>query len=799
MFALGFAADLAVATRPAIAQTAGAPQPSPVAALEPPRLLSATGVAYPDGASGGATVLLIVTVNTDGTVRSAVPTESHEPFSGVASAAARSWRYEPAMRGGKPVAALIRVAIEFHPPEPAPPATEPLPEAPAPSATPAATASASSQPPDEVQVRGAHEEPSRTATLSRAEIRQIPGAFGDPFRAIEIMPGVTPIVSGLPFFYIRGAPPGNVGYFLDSIRIPYLFHVAVGPSVVHPALVDRVDLYPGGYPARFGRFAGGVVSGKTVDLTEDVHGEYNVRVVDAGAYLEAPFDGGRGTVLLGGRYSYTGLVISLFSPDTVLSYWDYQARATYDLTPRDRIGVFAFGADDFLGQKAAGTTTTVFGAQFHRVDVRYDHRLAGDGTLRTAVTLGQDLTDVGDGQSTRDRLVTARTEIAYRVSPAALVRAGVDAESDTYDIVTNTFVLPPGQAAFASTFFPSRSDLATGLRGDVVFTGLRGLEVTPGARFDFFASNGATAIAVDPRLAARVTMTDRAHLLWAMGLAHQPPSFTIPIPGFQPGGLNGGLQTAVQESMGVEWDLGGATTATATAFHNGFFNMSDALGVMQPQTSGCAPGSFPSDTLAGDPGGLPRASTCTPRFAAGTVGTDRSGGGGQAASSRGDTQTVQALETRTNGTAYGLELFVKRRLTDRVGGFLSYTLSRSTRNYGNQSFVSAFDRTHVLNVAAAYDLGRNWRAGARLTFYTGLPKAPNPTDSSSRLAPFTRLDLRLEKRWQLGRKTWISFVAEWMNATLSKEQVGTSCTLQGCTATTVGPITIPSLGVEGGF
>ena len=799
MFALGFAADLAVATRPAIAQTAGTPQPSPVAALEPPRLLSATVVAYPDGASGGATVLLIVTVNTDGTVRSAVPTESHEPFSGVASAAARSWRYEPAMRGGKPVAALIRVAIEFHPPEPAPPATEPLPEAPAPSATPAATATASSQPPDEVQVHGAHEEPSRTATLSRAEIRQIPGAFGDPFRAIEIMPGVTPIVSGLPFFYIRGAPPGNVGYFLDSIRIPYLFHVAVGPSVVHPALVDRVDLYPGGYPARFGRFAGGVVSGKTVDPAEDVHGEYNVRVVDAGAYLEAPFDAGRGTVLLGGRYSYTGLVISLFSPDTVLSYWDYQARATYDLTPRDRIGVFAFGADDFLGQKAAGTTTTVFGAQFHRVDVRYDHRLAGDGTLRTAVTLGQDLTDVGDGQSTRDRLVTARTEIAYRVSPAALVRAGVDAESDTYDIVTNTFVLPPGQAAFASTFFPSRSDLATGLRGDAVFTGLRGLEVTPGGRLDFFASNGATAVAVDPRLAARVTMTDRAHLLWAMGLAHQPPSFTIPIPGFQPGGLKGGLQTAVQESMGVEWDLGGATTATATAFHNGFFDMSDALGVMPPQTSGCAPGSFPSDTLAGDPGGLPRASTCTPRFAAGTVGTDRSGGGGQAASGRGDTQTVQALETRTNGTAYGLELFVKRRLTERVGGFLSYTLSRSTRNYGNQSFVSAFDRTHVLNVAAAYDLGRNWRAGARLTFYTGLPKAPNPTDSSSRLAPFTRLDVRLEKRWQLGRKTWISFVAEWMNATLSKEQVGTSCTLQGCTAMTVGPITIPSLGVEGGF
>ena len=114
-------------------------------------------------------------------------------------------------------------------------------------------------------MRGERPEPSRTATLTRDEVREIPGAFGDPFRAIEALPGVTPIVSGLPFFFVRGAPPGNVGYFLDGIRVPLLFHVGVGPSVIHPGLIDRVDLYPGGYPARFGRFAGGIVSGETLE------------------------------------------------------------------------------------------------------------------------------------------------------------------------------------------------------------------------------------------------------------------------------------------------------------------------------------------------------------------------------------------------------------------------------------------------------------------------------------------------------------------------------------------------------
>jgi len=33
--------------------------------------------------------------------------------------------------------------------------------------------------------------------------------------------------------------------------VPYFYHVGIGPSVVHPAIIERVDLYSGGYPARY--------------------------------------------------------------------------------------------------------------------------------------------------------------------------------------------------------------------------------------------------------------------------------------------------------------------------------------------------------------------------------------------------------------------------------------------------------------------------------------------------------------------------------------------------------------------
>ncbi|MGH8749748.1 MAG: hypothetical protein ACREU5_11655, partial [Burkholderiales bacterium] len=59
-----------------------------------------------------------------------------------------------------------------------------------------------------------------------------------------------------------------------------------------------------------------------------------------------------------------------------------------------------------------------------------------------------------------------------------------------------------------------------------------------------------------------------------------------------------------------------------------------------------------------------------------------------------------------HGMAYGLELLVRRPLSKRLTGWLSYTLSRSTRaahyltpsgREATSKIVGDYDRTHVLN------------------------------------------------------------------------------------------------------
>src|SRR5262249_39338086 len=132
-------------------------------------------------------------------------------------------------------------------------------------------------------------------------------------------------------------------------------------------------------------------------------------------------------------------------------------------------------------------------------------------------------------------------------------------------------------------------------------------------------------------------------------------------------------------------------------------------------------------------------------------------------------------------------------------------LSRATRARDGLTLPSAYDRTHVLQAALLFDLGHNIRAGFRHVFYTGFPadeisnNGRPPNAHPDRVRPFYRLDVRVSKRWKLGTRSYIELALDLQNATLSKEVFDVTCTDQGCTPRTLGPLTIPSLALEAGF
>lgn len=643
---------------------------------------------------------------------------------------------------------------------------------PPPNDTKPAAPRASTEGPDEVRVRGLKKKEATAPkeTIGSREIRRLPGAFGDAFRAVEALPGVTPIVSGIPYFFVRGAPPGNTGFFIDGIRVPGLFHLGVGPAVMYPALVDRVDLYKGAYPVSFGRFAGGVISADTIRPSDRARADLTLRLFDAGALVEAPLgtshDGAdpKGTALVSGRYGYPGLLLSIFAPDAGLAYWDYQTRASYKLSDRDTISVFAFGSYDSISQRGMDADgvpdkqlTEIVNIQFHRVDLRWDRRLNSSGAIRAAVTFGYDRT-ASEDFSARSFVVSTRVVAEDRVSNAVQVRAGADMLTQIY-----RFRLGLGGSTANDVGADQPKELEGGALTDsnmatwfdVPLKLAPRVEMTPGIRSDLFTSRGqgnARAVpSFDPRLTTRIGLGPLTHV-GAVGLAHQPAAFPLPIPALTFAQLRRGLQTGYHLSQGLETPLPWDFTASATTYLHTYTGLVDL------------------------------ASPC-------------------------DSDGARCDSSSTRGRSLGLEVMLKRHVNKRVSGWLSYTLSRSTREAYDAvlrrttSVLSQFDRTHVLNALVALDLGHGIHAGVRYAAYSGVPYSTfsELLTPNARTRAFHRIDVRFEKRWYPAPNRSFAFTAEMFNVLLMKEAIGVTCTTlpKGCQAEEIGPIAIPSIGFEG--
>ena len=554
--------------------------------------------------------------------------------------------------------------------------------------------------------------------------------------------------------------PSLTGYFIDGIPVPALYHIGFGPSVVHPGLVDWVELFSGAAPSYFGRAIGATIAGETTAPATRLHGEANLRLLDASALVETPFgEKNQGSAEISGRYGYPALVLPAFTPDVGLQYWDYQARVTWNLSPRDWIGVFVFGSNDLLTQNQTNNQNIPYTAQlvkteFHRVDLRYDRVLGAGSTLRIAATLGTDASgdEVSNVYSTSARL---RTELDARPSRTVRVRAGADVQWTHYSLGANPEQpADPTPAPYGLPATP-RNDVVPGVYADVSWKASRHVEIVPGVRADIFTSqradgSGATVNpTVDPRLAARVTLFPRVTAISTVGIAHQVPGIVVFPPDASPylysPGVEQGVQSAQQLSEGLEVALPEGFVASATGFLHHYTGLPDLTApcIASPQQNVC-------------------------------------------------------LEQQVAGQAYGLELLVRRPLTERFAILASYTLSRATREahspYDPTAPVtwipSEYDRTHVGSVIASYDLGHLWRVGARFFGYSGRPysqsyqQEPIPPLNTGRLPGFWRLDLRVEKAWNVGERGKVAFVIEGMNVTLNKEAVDVNC--------------VPQAGVGGG-
>jgi outer membrane receptor protein involved in Fe transport len=271
---------------------------------------------------------------------------------------------------------------------------------------------------------------------------------------------------------------------------------------------------------------------------------------------------------------------------------------------------------------------------------------------------------------------------------------------------------------------------ASSLYLQAVFRPTPRLRFIPGLRFDLYderrISKTVTKAAFDPRLLARFRLSDAFTLKGVVGRYHQPPRIFVPIPGIDSSSLELGLLASTQYSVGVEARLTPQAELDANVYYNAMDPILFDL-VLNP-----------SDSTRPPDGQL----------------------------------TLENLFTPRRGRSYGFELLLRKRDTERLFGWISYTLSHSERHTPDGWSPFDFDRTHILNVVAGVRLPRNWEFGTRVLYQSGSPlNARLGGHNLGRSDGQFRLDLRIDKRavWN----SWLlDFYVDIINAAVTEESGG---------------------------
>ncbi|MBI3185854.1 MAG: TonB family protein [Myxococcales bacterium] len=626
----------------------------------------------------------------------------------------------------------------------------------------------------ETVVRGEGPSLGPSVRLEGEELREVPGTMGDPFRVVMLMPGVGGVASGVAYPVVRGAQPAETGYFIDGVRVPLLFHLFLGPSVLHPDLVESIDFHPAAVPPRFGRILGGVVDAR-VGRPRQARATAYLDFINAGGLVQAPIERTGTQVSLAGRFSYSPWLLSQLTSriqanadrKLVLSFYDYQARVEQKL-PGGNARLLAFGSQDVASTLRDDDTHTML---FHRVDLRFRPRI-GPGEGEVAATVGFDrLQYVEQAGALRSSVldidtgsIAGRASYSLPISGALRLALGGDVDHRLARKTRKSYFTEDPSAQQATNVPVATGTFSGGWAELTIAAG--SWTLSPGLRADnYHLVGGTNYLALEPRLWVHKGLSESIALELGAGLFHQPPATLLHLPVVDVAGLPEGLQQAAHFNASVEWRLPFAFEVDASAYVNPLLRTIE----LNP---------FSGQVLEGFELKGPARRRLAP---------------------------IASGEGLSHGLAYGAELMVRKHLAERWFGWISYGVQRSERftsferydSYGEIAEVDeaslpyALDQTHLLNAMVSYRLWRSLTLGAAVHFHTGRPETggltsqtqrmgfdvfgrpmwlPVDRDRADRLPSFLRIDARVANQWTFDDFRLEAYL-DLFNLTLAREVV----------------------------
>jgi hypothetical protein len=542
-----------------------------------------------------------------------------------------------------------------------------------------------------------------------SKIEEVPGAQSDAVRALRTAPGLATNLSARP--YIRGALLDDVLVEFDGVALSDPFHFKSFQnllSVFDPVAVDRVEVYTGGFPVKYGTRSAGVF-----DLTpRSVESGYEFA---AGASLlsytlESVGHAERWPIdwLVTARHSTDNSVLQpvegesgepIFSDSIGRVRWQVDAASALTLgwlLQDDQLHLSSNSREEhatgrsrdldaWLGWNWTPTATVQSHSSLSIASSERDR----NGNLR--------LPGVANGELDEElHFANAAVRTAWTYTPSATLRSDVGAEFVRENaelnfsrqefiggLATDGFgrnrdaTLTSDQAAHSSTF---------GVFGSV-HRYWRALEAEAGLRLDGQDYRGfGTRYQVSPRINVRYDVTARWHVYGSWGEFTQAQRVdeyrseenqTTPDP----------ASRAIHMIAGVTHEGAGAISWRLEAYHNHWSTISPYF-----------------DNVLGAVSLLPELEPDRVRIAP------------------------------TDADARGVELSARRYFGGHLNAWGVYTLSKVTDDINGQDVARSWDQKHAVSVGFAWTQART-SAYLLLGWHSGWPETPLTVVPATASAP----------------------------------------------------------------
>ncbi|MGQ0723239.1 MAG: TonB-dependent receptor [Candidatus Eiseniibacteriota bacterium] len=568
-------------------------------------------------------------------------------------------------------------------------------------------------------------------TLLAEEGRPLPNPADDAFRMVRVLPGVTADEAGAEF-HVRGGDTDETLVRVDGVELRQLFHgrdYGGITGVVPFAAVEQLDVYPGGFPARFGDKLSGVIDVRLRDGGRPgTHGTVGVDAVSSRAFVERHDE--RASWMASVREGYLDRVLRALRDDLSVesAYRDLLLRGVLRGDSGRRLSVNYLRSEDHVFYDE--------GIEQHTVNSDYvDHyawatagaAAAGvhlDGTLHWARSIQARDVMIGDRDDQDVERVGARLEAAVDPGGGHLLTVGGSAERETgsfrYHADEVVVVSATGEARTLTDHTESgRFDrVRSSLFVQDAWRIMPSVEASAGLRAT--RATGAGKMTVDPRASAAWQLGRGFALHGAWGVYGQAPKTEIDLEE-EVQVRSARHNRAVHRVVGVERTAGALRVGV-----DGWDKSFTALDGVVTRTMGA----------------------------------------------------VVERHVVREGRAHGVEAFVHRK-TASENWWFSYTLGRSEWGTDGVTFSRDFDRLHAFSLTNTFAFSPGWDLGMAYSFHSGTPYTEQSwsrdglsrqwvleegSPNGERLPAYHRIDVRVRRHFRFNGWEMTAY-AEGLNLT----------------------------------